>query len=86
MALAMLGAMDGPDIRLPSFTMLPSFNFGFRGATKRRRTGKLYPHSSERQRARYARQIAAGQLRIDSVQAKAAPVKKTRRAKVAANV
>ncbi len=29
------------------------------------RTGKTYPHSSERQRARYARQIAAGQLNIE---------------------
>lgn len=26
------------------------------------RTGKKYPHSSARQRARYARQIAAGQI------------------------
>ena len=29
---------------------------------KRRKTGKTYPHSSTRQRARYARQIAAGQI------------------------
>jgi hypothetical protein len=26
-------------------------------------TGKTYPHSSTRQRARYARQIAAGQIK-----------------------
>lgn len=26
--------------------------------------GKAYPHSSDRQRARYARQLAAGQLNI----------------------
>ena len=30
---------------------------------KRRKTGHTYPHSSDRQRARYARQIAAGQIR-----------------------
>lgn len=30
---------------------------------KIRKTGELYPHSSTRQRARYARQIAAGQIR-----------------------
>jgi hypothetical protein len=28
------------------------------------RTGNTYPHSSARQRARYARQIAAGQMNI----------------------
>lgn len=28
------------------------------------RTGKTYPHSSGRQRARYARQLAAGRLAI----------------------
>lgn len=31
----------------------------------RYRTGITYPHSSDRQRARYARQIAAGQLNIE---------------------
>lgn len=30
--------------------------------------GYVYPHSSDRQRARYARQIAAGQLRLDGVE------------------
>lgn len=30
----------------------------------RNRPGAAYPHSSTRQRARYARQIAAGQLRM----------------------
>lgn len=34
---------------------------------KRVRTGRAYPHSSTRQRARYARQIAAGQLNIARV-------------------
>lgn len=39
--------------------------------------GKHYPHSSTRQRARYARQIAAGQLNIGRVEpvAVTAPVK-----------
>ena len=31
---------------------------------KRRVTGKKYPHSSARQQARYARQIAAGQIKF----------------------
>lgn len=44
-------------------------------------TGKTYPHSSTRQRARYARQIAAGQLRIETV-----TQPKKSRSKVAANV
>lgn len=30
---------------------------------KTRKTGRIYPHSSTRQRDRYARQIAAGQIR-----------------------
>ena len=34
---------------------------GFR--TRSYATGKTYPHSSTRQRARYARQIAAGQIK-----------------------
>ena len=32
---------------------------------KRRKSGEKYPFSSTRQNARYARQIAAGQLRMD---------------------
>jgi hypothetical protein len=35
---------------------------------KRRKTGETYPHSSDRQRARYARQIEAGQCNLDPVQ------------------
>ena len=31
----------------------------------RYRTGKAYPHSCDRQRARYARQMAAGQLNVE---------------------
>jgi hypothetical protein len=34
---------------------------------KTRKTGKRYPHSSARQQARYARQIAAGQLKMDGI-------------------
>lgn len=33
---------------------------------KTRRTGRKYPHSSKRQNARIARQLAAGQLRFTS--------------------
>lgn len=32
--------------------------------SKRRRTGVKYPHSSTRQHARYARQVAAGQIKF----------------------
>lgn len=40
-----------------------------RGTRKRRnKTGETYPHSSARQRARYARQIAAGQLSMAGVE------------------
>lgn len=53
--LAMTGT--GPtDLRLPIARNAP------RKPVKRRRTGKIYPHSSRRQQARYARQIARGQL------------------------
>lgn len=45
--------------------LMPPLHHG-RGAqgkpTKRRKTGWIYPHSSSRQQARYARQIARGQL------------------------
>lgn len=46
-----------------------------------------YSHSSGRQRARYERQIAAGQIRMETVAPKAVPAKaRTRRVKVAADV
>lgn len=35
--------------------------------SNRIRTGAAYPHSSRRQRARYARQLAAGQIRMERV-------------------
>lgn len=47
--------------------MMPHRDYRNRGAAKRRKTGWYYPHSSTRQRARYARQIAAGQLRMEGV-------------------
>lgn len=53
-----------PDIR--NF-MMPQRDYRFRGATRMRLTSKCFPHSSTRQRARYARQIAAGQLKMDGV-------------------
>ncbi len=31
-----------------------------------RRTGRQYPHSSKRQQARYARQIEAGQIKLNA--------------------
>lgn len=39
---------------------------GFRrhGAPKRRKAGNKYPHSSTRQRARYARQLVVGQIKF----------------------
>ncbi|MDK4730523.1 hypothetical protein [Rhizobium phaseoli] len=45
--------------------MMPHSDYRNRGSGKRRKTGRLYPHSSTRQRARYARQIAAGQLNME---------------------
>lgn len=47
-------------------TMTPTFlnmDDNYRPTWSRRSTGRRYPHSSTRQRARYARQIAAGQIR-----------------------
>ena len=45
--------------------MMPHHAQRNRGAAKRRKSGWFYPHSSDRQRARYARQIAAGQLNME---------------------
>jgi hypothetical protein len=54
---------------------MPAVKFGGKAPVTRHRgkkpvrirAGKTYPHSSKRQRARYARQIAAGQLHMDGV-------------------
>lgn len=40
------------------------FNYADTPSKKLRKPGKTYPHSSARQRARYARQLAAGQLKF----------------------
>lgn len=53
-SLAMLSSLIHP---------LPDYDFG-RKRPHAAKTGKTYPHSSTRQRARYARQIAAGQLKF----------------------
>lgn len=47
--------------------IMPNRDYRLRGRSKRIRMGKAYPHSSTRQRARYARQIAAGQLQMEGV-------------------
>lgn len=44
------------------FTMNRDKNHGIRNG--RNKTGLTYPHSSTRQQARYARQLAAGQLKF----------------------
>lgn len=56
-AAAALASEYADALRLISFNSTADFT-----KPKRRRTGKAYPHSSTRQRARYARQIAAGQI------------------------
>jgi hypothetical protein len=60
LAASGLSAIAG-GLELKNF-MMPHRDYRNRGASKRRITGKQYPHSSARQRARYARQIAAGQI------------------------
>ena len=56
-AATLLASMSAPNLAWPDYgpSILPT-------APKRRRTGVRYPHSSRRQQARYARQIASGQL------------------------
>lgn len=46
----------------------------------------LYPHSSTRQRARYARQMAAGQLNVARLVTETPKKKRASRAKVKADV
>jgi len=46
---------------------------------------ETYPHSSDRQRARYARQLAAGQLQIVVIAPPAAKPKRAARSKKAAS-
>lgn len=58
-ALMAMAAAQLDALRLISFAPTADFS-----APKRRRTGKNYPHSSTRQQARYARQLAAGQIKF----------------------
>lgn len=59
----LLASLSALNLSLPDYgpSIIPT-------APKRRRTGVRYPHSSRRQQARYARQIAAGQLRMAGVE------------------
>lgn len=59
-ALAALMAIKVP----PAFT-LP--DFAPRSKSLKITTGHRYPHSSDRQRSRYARQIEAGQIKMERV-------------------
>lgn len=52
---------------MKNVSVLPPQRMGPGSKVLRIRTGRSYPHSSTRQRARYARQIAAGQLRMEGV-------------------
>jgi len=61
-AALMLGSAAAMMEELPPVISLPEPPRRGRRAVKIR-TGKTYPHSSTRQRARYARQIAAGQIK-----------------------
>jgi hypothetical protein len=72
-ALAFMGrftrpgdATIGQHLAVPN--LKPQRNKPAKARAKRRRNrGFIYPHSSTRQRARYARQIAAGQLNMAGV-------------------
>jgi hypothetical protein len=59
-------SMEMRDIFRPEITPM---RLGASGKKpKRRKSGEKYPHSSTRQRARYARQLAAGQLSMAGVE------------------
>lgn len=62
MASALSALSFLPSVVPAQANFAPTPSGRFHGARRRRKTGWLYPHSSKRQRARYARQIAAGQL------------------------
>lgn len=66
-------------IGAPAFLAPPPGSVRGRGGARRRRTGAAYPHSSARQRARYARQLAAGQLAMDVVAVPVAAKRKARK-------
>lgn len=48
---------------LAASSPMPTFTYTDFRAPKRRKTGKRYPFASKRQNARYARQVASGQIR-----------------------
>lgn len=60
-AALMMGSGSLAASPMPDIKILPTAQ-PFTKGTKRMKTGKTYPHSSKRQCARYARQIAAGQI------------------------
>lgn len=60
---AVVAGLIANDHAMNSIFMMKPTSFS---KTKRRRTGKQYPHSSARQQARYARQLAAGQIRFSA--------------------
>lgn len=66
---AMSGSMAFSGVPIPALQLIPETKpRASRGKPPRRvRTGRKYPHSSSRQQARYARQLAAGQLKIKRV-------------------
>lgn len=57
---ALIGLQALPTVNFPQAEMS-------RGPKRRNKTGEKYPFSSKRQNARYARQIAAGQLSMRRV-------------------
>ena len=60
--LSMAGALGISAASMPVFPDIRPMRTMDFTQPKRRKTGRTYPHSSDRQRARYARQIAAGQI------------------------
>ena len=68
-ALASIGKffIGGFRTRGPEKSTRKFFRKAWNGKIVAVRDHKPYPHSSARQQARYARQIATGQLRMDGV-------------------
>lgn len=63
---ATIAALMHQSTLYPPIFMTPDRN-GPAPKSNRIKTGAPYPHSSARQRARYARQIAAGQIKLERV-------------------
>ncbi|EHK77724.1 hypothetical protein SM0020_12390 [Sinorhizobium meliloti CCNWSX0020] len=62
---AIASLMHASVLNMPVFLMPDAH--GPAAKSNRIKTGATYPHSSARQRARYARQIAAGQIKLERV-------------------